>query len=233
MGERLALDFARKGWRTAIAARREDRLRKIAGQAPEGTMCFEAIDVTAPDAEERFMRLIEKNGGMDVLLYSAGCGWNNPQLDPERDRLTVETNVVGFTTITEAAFRYFRDHRQPGQIAAITSIAGTRGIGVSATYSATKRYQWNMLSAYDQLAHEQGLPIKITDIRPGFVETPLLDTATRRYPMTMTVDHVAPIIERAVEKQKRVKVVDARWAVVTALWRLIPRCLYNRLRLQG
>ncbi len=46
-----------------------------------------------------------------------------------------------------AAYKYFRDtanlHR--GQICAITSVAGTKGIGISATYSASKRYQWTYI----------------------------------------------------------------------------------------
>ena len=191
------------------------------------------IDVTAPDAVERFHTLIERNGGMDILIFAAGCGWNNPQLDDANDRRTVAVNVDGFTAITEAAFRYFRDRGQKGQIAAITSIAGTRGIGVSATYSATKRYQWAMLQALDQLSHTQRLGIAITDIRPGFIDTDLLDTATRSYPMTMTVDYAAPRIERAIMKRRHIAVIDRRWAIVTALWRCIPRPLWRHLNLQG
>ena len=72
---------------------------------------------------ERFNNLIELTGGMDYMLYAAGCGWQNPELDTARDRSTLEVNVVGFTRIINAAYTYFRDtaNRRPGHIAAITS----------------------------------------------------------------------------------------------------------------
>lgn len=232
LGRAAAMIFARIGWQVAVAARREERLREMCYEMP-GHMTSMVIDVTAPDVTERFQELIDRNGGMDILLFAAGCGWNNPGLDDDRDRRTVDVNVVGFTAITEAAFRYFRDNGIAGQIAAITSIAGTKGIGVSATYSATKRYQWSMLQAYGQLSAIQRLGIAVTDIRPGFVDTDLLDTATRHYPMIMSVQKVAPRIVKAILRRRRVVVIDRRWAFVTALWRCIPAVIWRRLRIEG
>ncbi|MDE6041877.1 MAG: oxidoreductase, partial [Muribaculaceae bacterium] len=71
----------------------------------------------------------------------------------------------------------------------------------------------------------------VTDIRPGFVDTALLDP-TRHYPMKMSLDYVALRIEHAMLTARRVAVVDSRWAVVTALWRLIPNALWNRISLE-
>lgn len=232
MGLKIASDFARMGWRVGMAARHTATMDELKKQYPSNT-AVARIDVTEPDAGKQLYNLIELIDGMDVLLYCAGCGWNNPELDEERDMQTLHTNVVGFTRIANAAYKYFRDTANvtPGQIAVITSIAGTKGIGVSATYSASKRYQSTYLQALDQLAHQQHVNVRITEIRPGFVDTPLLDTATRKYPMTMSVDYVAPRIERAILKQKRRVTVDSRWAIVTGLWRLIPDCLWRHIAL--
>lgn len=176
MGMRVATDFARLGWRVGIAARREAPLKEIKALYPDRVE-YMTIDVTADDAVERFYKLIEFIDGMDYLLYAAGCGWRNPELDNARDMETLDVNVKGFTRIVNAAYKYFKDtanvHR--GHIAAITSVAGTKGIGISATYSASKRYQWTYLQALDQLAHQQRVNVAITDIRPGFVDTPLLN----------------------------------------------------------
>ena len=131
-----------------------------------------------------------------------------------------------------AAYKYYKDtanlHR--GHIAAITSVAGVKGIGISATYSATKRYQWAYLQAIDQLAHQQHVNVSVTDIRPGFVDTPLL-SGDKNYPLLMSIDYVAPRIERAIVRHRRVAVIDSRWAVITALWRMIPDPLWRRLEL--
>lgn len=230
LGERIAADFASADYSVGICARRGEPLKALRDRFPNNIV-YETLDVTASDAVERFRRLIDRLGGLDTLLYAAGCGWNNPQLDPEFDMRTVRTNVDGFTAIVHDAFAYFRDNGLSGQIAAITSIAGTRGLGVSATYSASKRYQWNLLEALDQLARQQHLDIAITDIRPGFIDTPLLATATRRYPMLMTIDRVAPLIERAILRRRRIVTVDWRWRILGLLWRRIPRFIWRRIKL--
>ena len=230
MGMRVATDFARLGWRVGIAARREDRLKEIKALYPD-RIEYMTIDVTAQDAVDRFYKLIELIDGMDYLLYAAGCGWRNPDLDEARDAETLQVNVLGFTKIVNAAYKYYKQtanlHR--GHIAVITSVAGTKGIGISATYSASKRYQWTYLQALDQLAHQQHVNVAITDIRPGFVDTPLLNGS--EYPMEMSVDYVAPRLEKAMLRSKRIAIIDSRWAIVTALWRLVPDCLWRRIEL--
>lgn len=231
MGMRVATDFARLGWRVGIAARREDRLKDIKALYPDRVE-YMAIDVAAPDAVEKFYNLIELIDGMDYLLYAAGCGWFNPALDDARDDDTIDVNVKGFTKIITAAYKYYRDtaNLYRGHIAAITSVAGMKGIGVSATYSASKRYQWTFLQAIDQLAHQQHVNVSVTDLRPGFVDTPLLG-AHKNYPMEMSVDYVAPRLETAMLRGKRVAYIDSRWAVVTALWRMVPDSLWRRIEL--
>lgn len=231
IGSRVATDFARRGWRVGIAARREECLREVKELYPD---CIEymAIDVATPDAVERFNELIQLTGGMDYFLYAAGCGWHNPELEEGIDTQAINANVLGFTRIINAAYKYYKtsDRKSRGHIAAITSIAGTKGLGVCAVYSASKRYQWTYLEALDQLAHIQKVNVSITDIRPGFVDTALLDS-NRNYPMKMTVDYAAPRIELAMLTERRVAVIDSRWAVVTALWRMIPSCLWRKIPL--
>lgn len=229
MGMRVAVDFARLGWRVGIAARREDRLKEIKALYPD-RIEYMTIDVTANDAVERFNKLIETIDGMDYMLYAAGCGWRDPLLDQTQADRTLAVNVLGFTRMVNAAYKYYKAtanlHR--GHIAAITSVAGTKGIGITATYSASKRYQWTYLQALDQLAHQQHVNVAITDIRPGFVDTPLLDP-DKNYPMEMSIDYIAPRLEKAILAAPRVKVIDSRWAVVTALWSMVPDCLWRRL----
>lgn len=232
MGMRIATDFARAGWRVGIAARNEERLRAVKEMFPE-RIEYSVIDVTASDAVKKFEDLIETLDGMDILLYAAGTGWYNPELNLGKDEATIGVNVTGFTKIINAAYRYFKAtaNVSKGRIAAITSVAGMKGLGVSAAYSASKRYQWTYLQALDQLAHSQHVNVSITDIRPGFVDTPLL-AGNRNYPMLMSVDYVAPRIEKAIIERRRVATIDSRWAIVSGLWSVIPNCLWPHLQLK-
>lgn len=231
LGARIATDFARLGFRVGIAARREDRLKDIKALYPD-RIAYQTIDVTAPDAVERFYNLIELIDGMDILLFASGIGFQDPELKDATITDTLQTNVVGFARIIAAAYKYFRDtaNLHPGQIAAITSVAGTKGIGVAAAYSSSKRFQQMFINSLEQLAYRQQVNVKFTDIRPGFVRTPILND-DKDYPMIMSVDYAAPLIEKAILKRKRVAVIDSRWLIVNTLWRMIPQCLWKHISL--
>ena len=210
IGLEIAKLYIAAGWQVGAAGRRTENLEALRAAAPDRVK-IRSIDITAPEAEERLLRLI---------------GYNNPQLDAAREIATAETNTVGFTRIMDTAFDYFR-RQGGGHLAAISSIAGTKGLGAAAAYSASKRYQNTYLDALAQLSRMQRLDIRITDIRPGFVDTPLLREG--KYPMLMRPEKVAARIVRALEQRKRRIVIDRRYAVLVFFWRLIPEWLWERL----
>lgn len=227
LGRRVAEIYASRGWKVGAAARRVDRLASLHDEYPD-LVTVAGIDVTAADASDRLMALIGLLGGVDVIFNAAGVGFLNPDLDQEKDEVTIATNCDGFARIADAAFRYFASTESVGQIAAISSVASTRGLAMGASYSASKRFQMEYLVALRQLAGIRRLPIAVTDIRPGFVRTDLLDSS-RNYPMLMDPDSVARKIVKAIDRRRRVAVIDWRWNIVVGLWRLIPRWLWVRL----
>jgi len=127
------------------------------------------------------------------------------------------------------AYRYFAQ-QGGGHIAAITSIAGTKGLGPAPSYSATKAMQNVYLQALEQQAHARGLQIRFTDIRPGFVATALLNDDFP-YPMLMRPEKVAKEIVWAIHHHRHIRVIDWRYRVLTAVWRRIPRWLWRKLKL--
>lgn len=216
------------GWDVGIAARRVECLQELKEQAPE-QIVMQAIDVTLPDADKQLLTLIERLGGMDLYFHASGIGKQNPTLEPDIELHTMETNAVGFTRLVGAAYRFFAE-QGAGHIAAITSIAGTKGLGPAPAYSATKALQATYLQALEQQAHKRNLSIHFTDIRPGFVDTALL-TGDFHYPMMMRPDAVARDIVRSVQRHRHVRIIDARYRILVFFWRLIPRWLWRRMRL--
>ena len=229
IGLQTAADFAAMGWRVGMAARRTEPMKALKEAYPQNIE-YAALDVEAEDAPRRLGDLIEAIDGMDVLLFASGVGFSDPELNDAKLTNTLQVNVVGFARILAYAYKYFRDtaNVSAGQIAAITSVAGTKGLGVAAGYSASKRFQQQFIDALDQLAHIQHVNVKFTDIRPGFVRTALLRD-DRDYPMIMSVEEAALCVRHAILKQKRVSTVDSRWRIVNALWRMIPRCVWTHL----
>ena len=164
IGQEVARLLLSKGHRLGIAARREDRLRAIQQEASDRVVTA-AIDVTSDDAPQRLRALIDELDGMDTLVYSSGVGKQNRELTPEIELNTVNTNAMGFARMIGEAYRYFAESGREGHIAAITSIAGTKGLGPAPSYSATKALQSNYLQALEQQSNARGLNIYFTDIR--------------------------------------------------------------------
>ena len=105
IGLEIAKLYIAAGWQVEAAGRRTENLEALRSGAGPGKI--RSIDITAPEAEERLLRLIADLGGCDLLLHCAGIGYNNPQLDAAREIATAETNTVGFTRIMDTAFDYF------------------------------------------------------------------------------------------------------------------------------
>lgn len=223
IGLEVARLLLQRGWTVGVAARRVDLLNTI------GADFVESIDVTSADAVSGLTSLVERMGGMDLFFYASGIGKQNRELSESIELATLQTNGVGFTRMVGAAFRYFAQQGR-GHIACITSIAGTKGLGPSPAYSATKAMQNVYLQALEQQAHARGLDIRITDIRPGFVDTALL-AGDFHYPMMLKPQIVAREILYVIEHKKHIRVIDWRYRILTALWRRIPRVIWRRIKL--
>jgi len=212
-----------EGWTLGVAARRVELLQTI------GAAEVAQIDVTAEDAPERLHDLMARLGGMDLFFYASGIGKQNRELKEDIELATVTTNGLGFTRMIGEAYRYFAE-RGEGHIAAITSIAGTKGLGPAPSYSATKAMQNVYLQALEQQANARGLRIRFTDIRPGFVDTALLN-GDFKYPMMLRPENVAREIVSAINSRQHIRVIDWRYRLLTAFWRRIPRFIWRRFKL--
>lgn len=239
IGMHTALLLAQQGWQVAIAGRRIERLKEVKQMADNNAgatanssngriAAYRQIDITSDNAPALLGELIDELGGMDLYLHSSGIGWQNNRLDADKELATVATNAMGFVRMTDAAFNWMAEHGTPGHIACITSIAGTKGLGAAPAYSATKRMQTHYIECLAQQARMRQLPIRLTDIRPGFVRTDLI--AGSSYPMQLDAHRVAADIVRAIESGKEVKTIDWRYALLTSLWRMVPRWMWTRIR---
>ena len=226
----IGLDVARlfisRGWFVGVAGRNTQMLDALKQENPSQVYTA-VIDITHSDAPERLSHLIEEMSGMDVYFHSSGIGYNNPQLDETKELDTLRTNGEGFTRMIGAAYRYFR-LRKKGQIVAISSVAATRGMGSAPAYSATKRFQMHYLQSIRQLATTDSLHLAVTEIRPGFVDTPLLRDG--KYPMLMESKIVAHAIVKAVIRRKRLLTFDWRYRLLVAFWRMIPVRIWEKTR---
>lgn len=231
IGRALAEIYMARGWRVGLAARRENILRQMAeGKAD---VFYAVCDVCAPDGGvAALQKLVDELGGMDIMLHCSGVGRMNPELRFEEELPTIETNVRGWTAVVDWAFCYFRVQGN-GHLAAISSIASLRGLGPAPAYSASKAYQAHYLEALRQRALAERLPIAVTNIRPGFVRTALLDNPDQFF-WVVPVDRAARGIVRAMDRRRAVCTVTRRWRLMVPLMLMAPnRLIALILRMAG
>lgn len=230
IGREVAKLLLADGWLVGIAARREDLLMEVKAINP-GMIEVMRMDVTAADAPERLLELAKRLGGVNLFMYCSGVGKQNPELDTGVELTTADVNVKGFTAMIGTIFNYMAENLG-GDIAVISSIAGTKGLGVAPSYSATKAFQNTYIQALEQLSNMRRLHIRFTDIRPGFVDTDLL-SGSGRYPMLMQKEAVAREMLRAVYAHRHVHVIDWRYRLLVFAWRLMPRWLWRRMNIRN
>lgn len=225
IGFEVARRYLQMGYRVGLCARHVERLGALVEDYPSQAVT-QPLDVLTDGGPEAFRRMCARMGQVHTVLYCPGIGYYNDVLEAQKELDTVAVNVEGFVRMLQAITLHMAV-QGGGHVAVITSIAGTKGLGAAPAYSASKAFQSSYLDALDQLSVMRRWQVTYTDIRPGFVRTPLL--AGDDYPMLMTPDHVAEQIVRAIHYRKRVCTIDWRYRLLVMMWRCVPRLLWRRL----
>jgi short-subunit dehydrogenase len=218
MGKRIAELYAGKNYKIGIIGRRKELLEKFQRQFPEQieTACF---DVTGTQNIEQLELLVEKLGGLDILIISAGGGDVSEELSWETDKWIVNTNVNGFVQIANWAFNFFVKQNH-GQLATISSIAAIRGNSLAPAYSAAKAFQSVYFDGLSMKAKKMGKNVFITCIEPGFVASK--ETNNKKLFWIVPVDKAARQIISAIEKKKKKAYISKRWWLIAKFLKWAP-----------
>ena len=153
-----------------VMARRVELLDEL-GKKLEGTLLVQKIDVAdIESAIETLTKFIKEMGGVDLIVISAGTGEINNDLSWHLENEAIKTNVSGFAALVNVAMHHFIE-KGSGHLVGISSIAALRGGRESPAYNASKAFESNYLEGLRQKVRKSRLPITITDIKPGFVNT--------------------------------------------------------------
>ncbi|WP_428329203.1 SDR family NAD(P)-dependent oxidoreductase [Mucilaginibacter sp.] len=226
IGRQLAITLAANGYKVGITGRREGLLIKLQATRPD-SFIVSAFDITDIDAvPQKLRQLTDELGGLDLLVLSSGTGKINPVLDTVIENQINSLNVSGFTAVANWTFNLFQKQGW-GHFAAITSIAGIRGSRQAPAYFASKAYQIHYLESLRQKATNLKLPIYVTDIRPGFVDTDM--AAGENLFWVASVEKATSQIYSALQNKRDVVYITKRWRIIAFLFRLIPKALHKRM----
>lgn len=226
IGLAIARQYLKAGHLVGLTGRRENILLAVQTEYL-GTAYVQNMDVTkASLAASQLENLIEKMKGVDIVIANAGAGFVNPKLEWEKQAQTIDVNVTGFTAICTSAMKYFL-RRGRGQLVGISSIAGIRGSDAAPSYAASKAYVSNYLAGLRKKAIKAKLPIYITDVLPGFVDTPMGQSNERFW--VASADKAATQIIKAISKKRKRVYVTKRWRIIAWLMKILPDWVYNRI----
>jgi len=230
IGRELARLYIQNGDRVGITGRRAFLLDELREQFPL-QLVTECFDVTGCKNIPHLESLIQKLGGVDVLIYNSGYGQPTEGLDWVVDRQITLTNVYGFVEIVNYAYNYFRKQGR-GQIVATSSIAALRENSHAPAYSASKAFiSMYMGSIYLKAGRlkkrNPEIDISITDILPGFVKTKM--ARSKKLFWEAPLDKAARQIFNAIQKKKRKVYITHRWAIIAWLLKWMPFFILKRL----
>lgn len=227
IGFELAKQYKDKGWRLGLIARREDNITSLAKLAQE-QISYIFLDIA--EENNRLKEFLDTFEYIDLIINSAGVGFINTDLELEKELLTTKVNVDGFTRVTNTVIHFF-ENQGFGHYVNISSMGAIIGRALCPAYNASKAYQSNYFEAMRQRIYHKKLPITITDVLPGFVNTGTSKLGENQKPIWMaSVTKAAKQIIRAIEKKKNQAYVTKRWKILAWFIKLSPLWIRKRFK---
>lgn len=235
IGAALVRTLVNNGYCVAAVARREAVLSQLCEEVNQSATnsakaLYYPYNVADFDGTAAlFQKIAADLGGIDLVIYAAGVQppMSEDEYNFEKDSAMVNVNLLGaMAWLGLAAARFER--AATGHIVGISSIAADRGRRLNPGYNASKAGLDTYLEALRNRLSRYG--VTVTTIKPGFVDTRLLENAARTM-WVITPEEAARQIYRAVEKRKQTVYIPKRWRFVGLVIRLMPSVIFRRINI--
>jgi len=243
IGNCLAQQAQLRGIRVAVTARKGDRLRLLTRSAAgsEDSVISVEADLTSEDDRQRLVRtVVDRFGGLDVLINNAGVASFGHFSDSSEDvlRKIMEVNFFAPAELTRLCIPILAQGEQPA-IVNIASMCGRRGLPAWTEYSASKFALCGLSEALRGEMARFGIDVLL--IVPGLTQTGLGRNLLRNtgrmeidFGKGMTPEFVASKILSALERNRSETVLggEARWMLRVHRFfpRLLDRLLARKVR---
>lgn len=226
IGKSLTKILINNGYKVAITGRRLEKLEELKKEFPNQIL-VKQNDIQEIDAVEKvFNEIVKEFKTIDLVVQSSGVGFVNPKLEWSKESQTIHTNVLGVTKLYTISYNLFKQ-QQFGHLVGISSIASLRGNRASPVYFASKAFQKSYLeSLYLKTKTIKSNNVFITDIRPGFVDTPM--ALGEEIFWMVPLEKAANQIFTAIKKKKRVAYISKRWTLIAWVLKIVPAWLLKK-----
>ena len=162
-----------EGFELTLASRTAEKVEAAAAELGATAI---TVDVSKPEDCERVVREhVERAGGLDLLVNSAGVGIAARVQDVQLKHLDRQLNINlrGLVLVSQAAIPHLRETK--GWIVNLASIAGTQPVPILPIYAATKAAVISVTHSLNADLDDDG--VRVIALCPGFVDTPMAEFA--------------------------------------------------------
>ena len=224
IGYELAIQLAAQGFQLGLMARRIERLNELSELLP-GEHFVQVTDLVDTDiARTQLASLIDVMGDVELIVVNSGVGASEKKLDWKVESQMIDVNVRGFTAMSMDAMNHFLK-RGGGHLVGVSSLAAHLSGGLALTYHATKAFVSNYLNGMRSRAARSRLPITITTVEPGFIDTPMLETKPIG---TVAVEKAVKQLVRAIVRKKNHVYITRRWILAAKIIYVLPNWLIRK-----
>jgi NAD(P)-dependent dehydrogenase (short-subunit alcohol dehydrogenase family) len=210
IGRAIALKFAAEGWFVGVGDIDQKGMDETLALIGNGFTFAYKLDVRDRAAWDQALDLFATAAGgrIDVLVNNAGIAPAGEigNVSADEISLCIDVNLKGVLFGAQAVHPYLAKTAPGSCLLNIASVAGVYGVGGVSVYCATKAGVRSVTESLDGEWAAEG--IKVTDLCPIFVDTPLLDKAPNRGSNEL-------IRQTVVEQQSEVLPVES---VAQAAW---------------
>jgi NAD(P)-dependent dehydrogenase (short-subunit alcohol dehydrogenase family) len=226
---------ARQGAKVVALARNDEALKDLVSEIEGGggSAAYVVCDVGKEDEVRRAAEeAVAKFGGFDTWVNNAGISifgrtWDVPMADWHRMFETVYWGVVYGSL---EALKHFRTTGRSGAIINVGSFFGDRAPPVQSTYSSAKFAVHGFTEAFRQEIEHDRIPVSVSLIHPGRIDTPYNEHAGNYMPMqpvhrgmVYSPEAVADAILWCAAHKKRDMFVGSQALAAAVLGRVAPR----------
>ena len=224
IGAEMAMQLSTKGYQLGLMARRKNLLEDLVSNL-EGEHQVMPIDLrNFEEAEQQINQMIALLGDIDLIVLNSGVGAQEYQLDWIYQKQLIDVNVSGLVLMSTISMDYFVK-RGRGHIVGVSSIAAHVSSGLALTYCASKAFVSSYLNGLRSRVRNSKLPIIITTIEPGYVDTPMVKGSP---PWTAPVDKAVRQMIAGIENKRQHIFITRRYRLVVWMLKLIPNWVIRR-----
>ena len=229
-----ARQWAKKGSEIYLVARNIEKLKTLRSDLLSqgaGHVHIETMDINDVRSHQKVLNnIISSLFQIDIALIAVGTLPDQKVCESELIAFAEEfnTNAVSIMSFLTLISNHFEKQRV-GSIGVISSVAGDRGRPSNYVYGSAKAALSTFCEGLRARLYKCG--VSLTDIKPGFVDTPMTRGLDLPKVLVSSTDKIAELIVIGIKKKKNVLYAPSYWWLIMFIIKAIPQFIFKKVNL--